>query len=174
MNALKLHWWRVPSGWSCSHLFWVGTLMRGLVDQTYLQVRGERKATETIRTSEKNVVFVSWPSRRLSIRSLRDSCLANALWRLCCKRRLPVFIVGSLVNVNRWRLKGLQMTGMPKSASCLLAMRGCVSVSRASHHVLGPCCSLSIQLVFGKRWRSWNAAQTSVLSRGFPGKALKL
>lgn len=154
----------VPSGWNCSHIFWVGTLMCGFVNQNYLQVKGVHKATETNRTSEKNVVFVSWPSRQLNIRSLKDRCLVNAFWQLCYKCRLPVFIVGSLVNVNRWRLKGLQMTGMPKSASSLLATCGCVSVIRASHHILGPCCSLSLQLAFGKRWHSWNAAQTSVLS----------
>lgn len=156
-----------PACWSCFHMFWVGTLMCGFVNQNYLQVKDVHKATETNRTSEKNVLFVSWPSRLLNIRSLKDSCLVNAFWQRCYKCRLPVFIVGSLVNVHRWRLKSLQMTGMPKSASSLLATRSCVSVIGASHHILGTCCSLSLQLAFGKRWRSWNAVQTSVFLCGF-------
>lgn len=40
-----------------------------------------------------------------------------------------MFIVGSLVNVDRWQPKSLQMTGMPKSASSLLATRSFVPSS---------------------------------------------
>lgn len=48
-----------------------------------------------------------------------------------------MFRVGSLVNVRRRLPKNLQMTGMPKSGSSLLATRRCVSVIGASHHFWG-------------------------------------
>lgn len=74
-------------------------------------------------------------SRLLNIRSLNYCCLVNASWQLCYKCRLPVFIVGSLVNVRRRLPKNLQMTGMPKSGSSLLATRSWGSVIGASHHI---------------------------------------
>lgn len=57
-----------------------------------------------------------------------------------------MFIVGSLVNVDQWRPKSLQMTGMPKStsSSSLLEMRSCFSV-------IGAHAALSLQLAFCKK-----------------------
>lgn len=92
-----------------------------VVNQSHLQVTVAHKAAQSKLTTQCSLCFSD--RRLLNIRSLNYCCLVNASRQLCYKCRLPVFIVGSLVNVRRRLPKNLQMTGMPKSGSSLLATR---------------------------------------------------